>query len=478
MHSMAKRHSARVLREAGHTQRDVSKRLGICERTLRDIEAEPAITSLDDAVERGRRGIGRPSKVEPWRDRVLAMLQAEPLVQGLEVLRRVRLDGYGGGKSALYELIGELRPKDVRPVVRFEGVAGEFSQHDFGQVDVHFTDETVKRVHFFASRLKYSRMIAVTIVPDERVESLVRALVQHFESFGGVPLLSVFDRPKTVAIEWKKDGTVTKWNSTFLPVVSELSVGVELCWPYQPQQKGAVENLVGWVKGSFFKQRRFVDERDVREQLAAWHGDVNDERPSRATGEVPRVRWERDEQKRLRPLRLKGEGLELRFPVHVGPTGMVTHETCRYSMPPETMGLPGTMYLGVDTVRLVVGRHNVTHARLHEKNGVSILPEHRAAALAATSGQRGRNYLKREHLFALGPVAVDYLTEVVHRRPKQWVRDVNVLHEFLSLHGDDALRAAITQAAGRQTYGCEYVAHALREARAASMNFDTEEVVQ
>ncbi|MDX2012931.1 MAG: hypothetical protein SFW67_22240 [Myxococcaceae bacterium] len=55
---------------------------------------------------------------------MLELLKAEPLRQGLEVLRRLRLDGYNGGKSALYELIFELRPKDVRPVVRFEGVAG------------------------------------------------------------------------------------------------------------------------------------------------------------------------------------------------------------------------------------------------------------------------------------------------------------------------------------------------------------------
>lgn len=50
----------------------------------------------------------------------------------------------------------------------------------------------------------------------------------------------------------------------FGAVMLELGVAAEACWPYQPQQKGAVENLVGWVKGSFFKQRRFIDEQDLR----------------------------------------------------------------------------------------------------------------------------------------------------------------------------------------------------------------------
>ena len=39
-------------------------------------------------------------------------------------------------------------------------------------------------------------------------------------------------------------------------------IGVELCWPYRAQEKGAVENLVGFVKGSFFKVRGFQDPED------------------------------------------------------------------------------------------------------------------------------------------------------------------------------------------------------------------------
>ena len=87
---------------------------------------------------------------------------------------------------------------------------------------------------------------------------------------GGVPLLAVFDRPKTVALAWGKDGQVTEWNPIFAGVALDLAVGIEVCWPASPRQKGAVENLVGWVKGSFFKQRRFLDEADLQAQLIEW----------------------------------------------------------------------------------------------------------------------------------------------------------------------------------------------------------------
>jgi hypothetical protein len=35
-----------------------------------------------------------------------------------------------------------------------------------------------------------------------RVETLVRALVDHLAAFGGIPLVTVFDRPKTIALRW------------------------------------------------------------------------------------------------------------------------------------------------------------------------------------------------------------------------------------------------------------------------------------
>ena len=54
----------------------------------------------------------------------------------------------------------------------FEGLPGEFSQHDFGQVDVEYVDGATQRIRFFASRLKYSRTSRVSLVPDETTETL------------------------------------------------------------------------------------------------------------------------------------------------------------------------------------------------------------------------------------------------------------------------------------------------------------------
>jgi len=55
------------------------------------------------------RGVGRPSTVAQYAQQIREWLQLEPTISGAEILRRVRLVGYRGGKSALYELVRRLR---------------------------------------------------------------------------------------------------------------------------------------------------------------------------------------------------------------------------------------------------------------------------------------------------------------------------------------------------------------------------------
>jgi hypothetical protein len=62
-----------------------------------------------------RRGAGRPSTVAPYAPQVAQWLREDPGLPGVEILRRVRLAGYRGGKSALYELVRRAR----------EGAAGQ-----------------------------------------------------------------------------------------------------------------------------------------------------------------------------------------------------------------------------------------------------------------------------------------------------------------------------------------------------------------
>jgi hypothetical protein len=142
--------------------------------TVRGVSAEDAVETVDNADERARREIGRPSTAEAYRDVLVQALREDATLRSVELLHRARQAGYAGGKSARYALAQTLRVRTVTALVRFEGLAGEFSQHDFGEV-LAYQDGRERTVHFFASRLKYSRWVEVTLVADQRVETLVES---------------------------------------------------------------------------------------------------------------------------------------------------------------------------------------------------------------------------------------------------------------------------------------------------------------
>jgi hypothetical protein len=389
------RHEIQVLRAVGMPQGAVAAKTGVSVDSVRRIERDAPVETGETAALIHTHRVGRPSAVSPWAAQITTWLTEDRRLPGVEVLHRARAAGYRGGKSALYELLRRLRPVPSVPVVRFEGVPGEFSQHDFGDVSVRYVTGTTERLRFFASRLKWSRFAHIVVVPDQRVEALVRALL-----------------------------------------------------------RGAVENLVGWVKGSFFKCRRFHDRADVDRQLAEWLDEGNTRRPNRATGEIPAVRLAQ-ERARLRPLPIPAAAYALTLPVVVSAQARVRWDGGDYSVPPEAIGQAATVHLYEDRVEIVLKTGAViAHAR---GRGLHIAPTHRTAILEQVRGRRGRLYFQRQSLWEVGADAETWLTELVHRRPASWRQDVETCFALLQDYGPAPLGAAFAWGVRHGAIGAEYV---------------------
>lgn len=462
---MLDRHAVQELLRAGMKPRAVAKQFGVSRRTVERIAHEPAVTEEEAAK---ASGIGRPRVEDVLRERVRGWLIEEPELPPGEVCRRLRDAGTPLGLSTTYRMLATVRqtiPAEV--MVRFEGVAGEFAQFDFGQVDVKLTDGARRRIHFAAYRLKYSRWVHVVVVASERVEPLVRSLLASFEASGGVPLRVVFDNPRTV-VTGRHEGRPI-WNATLAAVAIDYGFTIELCTPRSPEQKGAVENLVGFVKRAFFRARRFTDlERDLPRQLGEWLVDANEVRPSRATGEPPAVRLVA-EQVRMKPLTTPATAYGLKVPVTVGPTAMVHYQGVRYAMPAKACGIPATLWLYPDRVKIITvgGRIEAVHPRFPLVGTISYLTGQRAQQLAAVFGERKRLYFMRERLVELGPVGESYVTELVHQRPHTWKGDVERLFALLEALGESAFRVLLQRALFQRLIGADYVERlAAREGRA------------
>lgn len=460
--SLLKRHEIKVLLSADHTPAWVADFTRTSIDTVKRVAREADVTHVDDAAERRARKIGRPSKAAPFTESVKTWLAEDAELPTQELLRRANEAGYPGSKTAFYALVAGVRPTSATPIVRFEGLPGEFSQHDFGQVDVRYIDGSKERVHFFASRLKYSRWASVTVVGDERVETILRGLVADFAKFGGRPLMAVFDRPRTIVQKSGVGRDVEAFNATFAQGIVDIGVGVEMCAARSGNQKGSVERLVGWVKSSFFKPRKFHDRADMLAQLEAWLVTVNTKTPSRATGVIPETR-RLEELHRLRPNRLAPETFALRLPIVVSPSAEVMLDGVPYSMPPAAANSAGTILVYQDRVRIVAGRWDAEHRRRRKGEPHAPLPEHRAAKVAAVRGKRAKAYEKRQQLLELGDSVKTFLTEITHRDPKRALGVVDDLYALLERHDDDSLRRAFTASVNSGTFDVPSVVRALKK---------------
>jgi hypothetical protein len=147
---------------------------------------------------------------------------------------------------------------------------------------------------------------------------------------------------------------------------------------------------------------------------------------------------------------------------------MVHYQGVRYAMPAAACGLPATLHLYPDRVRIVCagGRHEAVHPRFPLVGTVSYLTGQRAQQLAAVYGERKRLYFMRERLLELGPVGEAYVTELVHQRPHTWKGDVERLFNALEVLGEARFRAVLQRALMQRLLGAEYVerlAEQLRE---------------
>ena len=77
--------------------------------------------------------------------------------------------------------------------------------------------------------------------------------------------------------------------------------------------------------------------------------------------------------------------------------------------------------------------------------------------LATVSGQRAKLYYKRQQLLELGLDAEALLTEIVHRHPRTWRGEVEILFDLLQSFGEKRLYAAVQAAVERKLFGAHYV---------------------
>lgn len=459
MYNELDRSAVKALRKRGKKYNEIAAQMGCSRKTVKRIVETPT----DQTYEREG-----GSQVDRFKPQILEWLGNATPVQRMLELAREEKDGYTGSRSTFYARVKEFREawKHDRAdrFVRFEGLPGEYAQVDWGEVrNFPFLRDPGQTRYFLAVRLKFSRMSYVEFTGDMTLETLIRGLLRAFQYFGGVPWICVFDNMKTVTIG-RDEHARPIWNKCFFKFMIEIDSHPEACWPQSGNQKGAVENLVGFVKSNFMPERHFVDDADLARQAMEWRENSNNS-ISQAHGEIPADIHRKFEQRKLTPLSTTAADYGLLKPVKSGPESLITIDSNRYSVPVGYAEVPLNARIRERFVDFYADDKLVArHERRRRKVFRPIqIPEHFERVFEKKP--RARVMVYRDHLMEQDTSLAGYISELCRRYRGRFGPHVLQIYQLWRTYGSDQLGVACALASEHEAYGADYLASLLRTPR-------------
>jgi len=451
------------LRKEGWSIRQLARELKMHRDTVKRILKEP--------LTKGYKRQEMAHAALPYQEQILRWLAENvPVTRMLELAQEDKKEPYQGSRSAFFngvrKIREEVKAKDKRRFIRFEGMPGEYAQVDWGEIrDFPFVRGEAKTKYFLAVRLKFSRVVFVKWTDSMTQEVLLRGLIEAFEYFGGVPWALVFDNMKTVTLGRDEHGQPL-WHPVLKHFCNDFDFMPAACDKGCPNQKGGVENLVGWVKTNFKPGRQFLDDPDLIDQNLDWMEKVNNQ-VSQGHGEIP---WEMlpEEQRKFCKIPCTAADYGLLRSVCSNRDGYVHVEGFQYLVPIGLAEQPLIVRVRESLVDIYHGGEKIaSYPRRTEGDGKmtkrEVNPEFLETLLADRPKARAMVY--RDHLLQQHPEIAAYLSGLCHacRGVENFGPHILKLYAMLQEHGVGELAAACNLAGSEGAFGAEYVAALIQE---------------
>lgn len=271
--------------------------------------------------------------------------------------------GFTGAEVTVRQAVARLRGRHVEAFVPLEAPWGRIMQADFGGAVVTIAGER-REVALFCMRAKASKVPFVVAMPSEKLESLLAGHVAAFEFFSGRPHEVWYDNPKT-AVTKILSGPFRIEHERLSALRAHYLFDSSFCTPSRGNEKGSVENLVGYVRRNALvpHTRSFASLTHLNAHLRAW---CERERGRHADA------WE-IESAALGALPPHPFSASVSRPAVVGKTSMVTVDRVSYSVPVTHTGRTLRAECFADRIELFDGAVRVAvHSRSYQR-GATVL---------------------------------------------------------------------------------------------------------
>jgi transposase len=360
-------------------------------------------------------------------------------ISAKRLLPIVRAAGYAGSARNLRRLVAEVKTEFRKEHHRGRrpGVwsPGDMVVFDWGEIGPLFV---------FCAVVAWSRVRFVYFSDNLGAESTMTALARCFDYIGAVPKTALTDRMGCL-----KGGTVAGLvipTPAYVRFATHYGFRPDFCEGADPESKGIVEALVGYVKSDLMvpAELSVADLASANAQGIAWCNEVNSVVHSEICA-VPleRLANERELMGVLPTLRAQIGKLVVR---KVDRLSCVRFGSARYSVPNVHIGRQVEL-VAHDGVILIVllGEIVATHA-LVAPGETSILDEHYGGPRPMPTRAVRPKTTAEKAFCALGPVAEAFIKEAAAQGMTSLKGDLVELAQLEAAHGPDILVAALERA--------------------------------
>ena len=243
--------------------------------------------------------------------------------------------GFKGSESNIRKLVLHLRGTLHDAYVPLAFDAGEAMQIDWGTYEVMMNGQKTQ-INAFCARLCFSCAPFIICFHRQNTEAFLEGIQAALEFFGGAARRVIFDNARVAVKEGYGKKAIAQ--DAYERFSSHYGFDTVFCNPACGNEKGLVENLVGWGRRNFFVPRPETVDLDTlndrlrQECLAYAAGHI-------VTGrKVSIEKLFHIEQEHLLPLPGRRYDTSRTVPCRVSANGMVHFDTNSYSVPIERIG--------------------------------------------------------------------------------------------------------------------------------------------
>jgi transposase len=430
--------------------REIGRRTGLSRNTIRKY-------LRSDGVEPQFKVPDRPSKLDPFADRLTAWLKTEanrPRKQK-HTLKQLHANlvslGFDGSYNRVAAFAREWRADRQRELqtsgrgtfVPLTFAPGEAFQFDWSEDWAIIGNERTK-LQVAHTKLSYSRAFIVRAYLLQTHEMLFDAHTHAFRVFGGIPQRGIYDNMRT-AIDRVGRGKERDVNARFLAMASHYLFEPEFCNPASGWEKGQVEQNVQDARHRLWQPTpRFPSLEALNDWLESRCKELWAQTAHGKMGGTIADLWA-EEAPTLMPTSRPFDGF-VEYTKRVTPTCLVHLERNRYSVPASFANRPVSLRVYPDRIvvaaeGLIICEHHRIIDRSHDQPGRTVYDWRHYLAVV----QRKPGALRNGAPFTELPDAFRTLQQHLLKKPGGDREMVEVLALVLQ-HDENAVLSAVEMA--------------------------------